>query len=153
MERRRGIKTKHQKGKKLFCLTGLHRRRLKCHLEFFLFFFTDFLTGAKMRKTFFCDESIVITIPLGSLKNMREGQLLPENFHCVFRDNFKVFAIKGKPKPLGVSSALRHKKTPQLHQCFAQNVRKCMFGRWFLYGNNAFLQQITWLAPGRSRNS
>uniref|UniRef100_A0A3B3Z3L9 Uncharacterized protein n=1 Tax=Poecilia mexicana TaxID=48701 RepID=A0A3B3Z3L9_9TELE len=56
-----------------------------------------------MRKTFICNESMTITIPIGSLKNIREGQLMPENFHCVFRDNFKVFVVRGKPKPLGVS--------------------------------------------------
>uniref|UniRef100_A0A3B3URA8 Uncharacterized protein n=2 Tax=Poecilia TaxID=8080 RepID=A0A3B3URA8_9TELE len=56
-----------------------------------------------MRKTFICNESMIITIPIGSLKNIREGQLMPENFHCVFRDNFKVFVVRGKPKPLGVS--------------------------------------------------
>ncbi|KAF7669469.1 hypothetical protein LDENG_00186330 [Lucifuga dentata] len=54
-----------------------------------------------MKKTFTCDESMVITIPIGSLKDMQEGQLMPEKFHCVFRDVYKVFVIKGKPKPLG----------------------------------------------------
>ncbi|XP_037836085.1 uncharacterized protein LOC112450845 isoform X2 [Kryptolebias marmoratus] len=42
-----------------------------------------------MRKTFVCDDSIIITIPIGSLKSLREGQLMPENFHCVFKDNYK----------------------------------------------------------------
>lgn len=46
---------------------------------------------------------MIITIPIGSLKNAREGQLMPEKFHCVFRDTYKIFVIKGKPKPLGVS--------------------------------------------------
>lgn len=59
-----------------------------------------------MRKTFLCDESMIITIPIGSLKNIQDGQLMPENFHCVFRDNFKVFAVKGKPKPLGAAQAI-----------------------------------------------
>ncbi|MEQ2309868.1 hypothetical protein AMECASPLE_002857 [Ameca splendens] len=59
-----------------------------------------------MRKTFICDESMIITIPIGSLKNIQEGQLMPENFHCVFRDNFKVFAVRGKPKPLGAAQAI-----------------------------------------------
>ncbi|XP_054903811.1 membrane-spanning 4-domains subfamily A member 4D [Poeciliopsis prolifica] len=58
-----------------------------------------------MRKTFICDESMIITIPIGSLKNIQEGQLMPENFHCVFRDNFKVFVVRGKPKPLGAAQA------------------------------------------------
>ncbi|XP_014850473.1 PREDICTED: uncharacterized protein LOC106922510 [Poecilia mexicana] len=63
-------------------------------------------TERKMRKTFICNESMIITIPIGSLKNIREGQLMPENFHCVFRDNFKVFVVRGKPKPLGAAQAI-----------------------------------------------
>uniref|UniRef100_A0A3B5MRR8 Uncharacterized protein n=1 Tax=Xiphophorus couchianus TaxID=32473 RepID=A0A3B5MRR8_9TELE len=59
-----------------------------------------------MKKTFICNESMIITIPIGSLKNIREGQLMPENFHCVFRDNFKVFVVRGKPKPLGAAQAI-----------------------------------------------
>ncbi|XP_035988982.1 membrane-spanning 4-domains subfamily A member 4A-like [Fundulus heteroclitus] len=59
-----------------------------------------------MRKTFACDESMIITIPIGSLKTIQEGQLMPENFHCVFRDNYKVFAVRGKPKPLGAAQAI-----------------------------------------------
>uniref|UniRef100_A0A3P9QAX9 Uncharacterized protein n=1 Tax=Poecilia reticulata TaxID=8081 RepID=A0A3P9QAX9_POERE len=57
-----------------------------------------------MRKTFICNESMIITIPIGSLKDIQEGQLMPENFHCVFRDNFKVFVIRGKP--LGAAQAI-----------------------------------------------
>ncbi|XP_023187228.1 uncharacterized protein LOC111608184 [Xiphophorus maculatus] len=60
----------------------------------------------KMKKTFICNESMIITIPIGSLKNIQEGQLMPENFHCVFRDNFKVFVVRGKPKPLGAAQAI-----------------------------------------------
>ncbi|KAF0045334.1 hypothetical protein F2P81_001863 [Scophthalmus maximus] len=26
---------------------------------------------------------------------------MPEKFNCVFRDSFKVFVVRGKPKPLG----------------------------------------------------
>ncbi|XP_032414643.1 uncharacterized protein LOC116717396 isoform X2 [Xiphophorus hellerii] len=59
-----------------------------------------------MKKSFICNESMIITIPIGSLKNIREGQLMPENFHCVFRDNFKVFVVRGKPKPLGAAQAI-----------------------------------------------
>uniref|UniRef100_A0A3B5Q314 Uncharacterized LOC111608184 n=1 Tax=Xiphophorus maculatus TaxID=8083 RepID=A0A3B5Q314_XIPMA len=59
-----------------------------------------------MKKTFICNESMIITIPIGSLKNIQEGQLMPENFHCVFRDNFKVFVVRGKPKPLGAAQAI-----------------------------------------------
>lgn len=56
-----------------------------------------------MKKTFTCNESMIITIPIGSLKDAGDGQLMPEKFHCVFRDSYKVFVIRGKPKPLGVS--------------------------------------------------
>ncbi|XP_024863870.1 uncharacterized protein LOC112450845 isoform X1 [Kryptolebias marmoratus] len=59
-----------------------------------------------MRKTFVCDDSIIITIPIGSLKSLREGQLMPENFHCVFKDNYKVFVFRGKPRPLGAAQAI-----------------------------------------------
>ncbi|XP_054600835.2 membrane-spanning 4-domains subfamily A member 3 [Nothobranchius furzeri] len=59
-----------------------------------------------MRKTFVCDESIIITIHIGSLRNAGEGQLMLENFNCVFKDNFKIFAIRGKPKPLGAAQAM-----------------------------------------------
>uniref|UniRef100_A0A672J6T5 Uncharacterized protein n=1 Tax=Salarias fasciatus TaxID=181472 RepID=A0A672J6T5_SALFA len=54
-----------------------------------------------MKRTFCCDDSMIITIPIGSLKDVREGQLMPDKFHCVFRDSYKVFAIHGKPRPLG----------------------------------------------------
>ncbi|KAM4568123.1 uncharacterized protein V3H82_012361 [Fundulus diaphanus] len=63
-------------------------------------------TERRMRKTFACDDSMIITIPIGSLKTIQEGQLMPENFHCVFRDNYKVFAVRGKPKPLGAAQAI-----------------------------------------------
>lgn len=56
-----------------------------------------------MKKTFACDERMIITIPIGSLQNVREGQLMPEKFMCVYKDSYKVFVINGKPKPLGVS--------------------------------------------------
>lgn len=49
---------------------------------------------------------MIITIPIGSLKDAGDGQLMPEKFHCVFRDSYKVFVNKGKPKPLGVSSVI-----------------------------------------------
>ncbi|XP_041844281.1 uncharacterized protein LOC121641944 isoform X2 [Melanotaenia boesemani] len=58
-----------------------------------------------MRKTFTCNESMIITIPIRSLKDVQMGQLMPENFHCVFKDNFKVFVTKGKPKPVGAAQA------------------------------------------------
>ncbi|XP_044063349.1 uncharacterized protein LOC122881346 [Siniperca chuatsi] len=57
-------------------------------------------------KTFACDESMIITIPIGSLKDAREGQLMPEKFQCVYKDFYKVFVIKGKPKPLGAAQAI-----------------------------------------------
>uniref|UniRef100_A0A671W552 Uncharacterized protein n=1 Tax=Sparus aurata TaxID=8175 RepID=A0A671W552_SPAAU len=55
-----------------------------------------------MKKTFVCDESMIITIPIGSLNDAREGQLMPEKFRCVYKDSYKVFALNGKPKPLGL---------------------------------------------------
>ncbi|XP_034409824.1 uncharacterized protein LOC117745537 [Cyclopterus lumpus] len=59
-----------------------------------------------MKKTFACDESMIITIPIGSLRDAGEGQLMPEKFQCVYKDSYKVFAIKGKPKPLGAAQAI-----------------------------------------------
>ncbi|XP_046900230.1 uncharacterized protein LOC124483717 isoform X2 [Hypomesus transpacificus] len=53
-----------------------------------------------MKDTFYSDEHMIIIIPLGSLKDAQEGQLMPENFHCVFKDVYKVF-LKGQPKALG----------------------------------------------------
>ncbi|KAK7886284.1 hypothetical protein WMY93_025905 [Mugilogobius chulae] len=58
------------------------------------------------KKTFVCDESMVITIPIGSLRNARDGQLMPEKFFCVFKDSYKIFAQKGKPKPLGAAQII-----------------------------------------------
>ncbi|TDH11916.1 hypothetical protein EPR50_G00065570 [Perca flavescens] len=59
-----------------------------------------------MKKTFACDESMIITIPIGSLRDAREGQLMPEKFQCVYKDSYKIFVIKGKPKPLGAAQAI-----------------------------------------------
>ncbi|XP_035862154.1 uncharacterized protein LOC116062781 isoform X2 [Sander lucioperca] len=59
-----------------------------------------------MKKTFACDESMIITIPIGSLRDAGEGQLMPEKFQCVYKDSYKIFAIKGKPKPLGAAQAI-----------------------------------------------
>ncbi|CAJ1062105.1 uncharacterized protein LOC117266381 [Xyrichtys novacula] len=59
-----------------------------------------------MKKTFVCDESMIITIPIGSLRNTTEGHLMPEKFNCVYRDSYKVFALKGKPKSLGAAQAV-----------------------------------------------
>ncbi|XP_042346804.1 uncharacterized protein LOC121946338 [Plectropomus leopardus] len=58
------------------------------------------------KKTFECDESMIITIPIGSLRNARDGQLMPEKFQCVYKDSYKVFVIRGKPKPLGAAQAI-----------------------------------------------
>ncbi len=49
---------------------------------------------------------MVISIPLGSLRNMRDGQLMPDKFTCVFKDAYKVF-LKGRPKELGVRATLK----------------------------------------------
>uniref|UniRef100_A0A8C4GS49 Uncharacterized protein n=1 Tax=Dicentrarchus labrax TaxID=13489 RepID=A0A8C4GS49_DICLA len=59
-----------------------------------------------MKKTFICDESMIITIPIGSLNGAREAQLMPEKFQCVYKDSYKIFAINGKPKPLGAAQAI-----------------------------------------------
>ncbi|XP_067267496.1 membrane-spanning 4-domains subfamily A member 4D [Chanodichthys erythropterus] len=55
-----------------------------------------------MRYTFKPDDCMVISIPLGSIRNMREGQLMPEKFTCVFKDSYKVF-LRGRPKELGAA--------------------------------------------------
>ena len=55
-----------------------------------------------MRFTFRSDDHMVITIPLGSLRAIREGQLMPDRFNCVFKDVYKVF-LRGEPKALGVT--------------------------------------------------
>ncbi|XP_056618156.1 B-lymphocyte antigen CD20 [Triplophysa dalaica] len=55
-----------------------------------------------MRYTFKPDDCMVITIPLGSLRNVGDGQLMPEKFTCVFKDAYKVF-LRGRPKELGVA--------------------------------------------------
>ncbi|KAM6995705.1 uncharacterized protein LKV04_007859 [Tautogolabrus adspersus] len=59
-----------------------------------------------MKKTFVCDETMIITIPIGSLKDRGGGQLMPEKFHCVYKDSYKVFTTNGKPKPLGAAQAI-----------------------------------------------
>uniref|UniRef100_A0A673K0S4 Membrane-spanning 4-domains subfamily A member 4D-like n=1 Tax=Sinocyclocheilus rhinocerous TaxID=307959 RepID=A0A673K0S4_9TELE len=55
-----------------------------------------------MRYTFKPDDCMVINIPLGNLRNMRDGQLMPEKFTCVFKDAYKIF-LKGRPKELGAA--------------------------------------------------
>uniref|UniRef100_A0A8C1SCW9 Si:ch211-269k10.5 n=1 Tax=Cyprinus carpio TaxID=7962 RepID=A0A8C1SCW9_CYPCA len=55
-----------------------------------------------MRYTFKPDDCMVISIPLGNLKNVRDGQLMPEKFTCIFKDAYKVF-LKGRPKELGAA--------------------------------------------------
>ncbi|RXN27534.1 membrane-spanning 4-domains subfamily A member 4D-like protein [Labeo rohita] len=55
-----------------------------------------------MRYTFKPDDCMVISIPLGSIRNTRDGQLMPEKFTCVFKDAYKVF-LKGRPKELGAA--------------------------------------------------
>lgn len=57
---------------------------------------------ADMANTFKSDDHMVITIPLSSINKGQEGKLLPENFHCVFKDVYKVF-LKGNPKALGTA--------------------------------------------------
>ncbi|XP_026083643.1 membrane-spanning 4-domains subfamily A member 4A-like [Carassius auratus] len=55
-----------------------------------------------MRYTFKPDDCMVISIPLGNLRNVRDGQLMPEKFTCVFKDAYKVF-LRGRPKELGAA--------------------------------------------------
>ncbi|KAI3360982.1 hypothetical protein L3Q82_013179 [Scortum barcoo] len=59
-----------------------------------------------MKKTSACDESMIITIPIVSLKDARQGQLMPEKFQCVYRDFYKIFVIRGKPQPLGAAQII-----------------------------------------------
>ncbi|XP_065813800.1 membrane-spanning 4-domains subfamily A member 4A [Labrus bergylta] len=59
-----------------------------------------------MKKTFVCDDTMIITIPIGSLNDSSDGQLMPQKFHCVYKDSYKVFATRGKPKPLGAAQAI-----------------------------------------------
>ncbi|XP_068180620.1 membrane-spanning 4-domains subfamily A member 4A [Antennarius striatus] len=58
------------------------------------------------RKTFVCDDSMVITIPIGSLTDTGEGQLMPERFQCMYKDSYKIFVMNGKPKPLGAAQVI-----------------------------------------------
>lgn len=74
--------------------------------------------------TFLCDETMVITIPIG-MKDMPGGQNVPEKFHCVFRDVYKVFVINGKPKPLGVSLTIVSQSTLCPHVTSTKLYRGC----------------------------
>ncbi|MCJ8745412.1 hypothetical protein PDJAM_G00129840 [Pangasius djambal] len=58
-----------------------------------------------MRYTFKPDDCMVITIPLGSIRNAREGQLMPDKFTCRFKDTYKVFQ-RGHPKALGAAQII-----------------------------------------------
>ncbi|XP_047664461.1 uncharacterized protein LOC125138337 isoform X2 [Tachysurus fulvidraco] len=53
-----------------------------------------------MRYTFKPDDCMVITIPLTSVRNAAEGQLMPDKFSCRFKDTYKVYQ-RGWPKALG----------------------------------------------------
>ncbi|XP_069392997.1 uncharacterized protein [Paralichthys olivaceus] len=59
-----------------------------------------------MKNTFVCNESMIISIPIGNLKDAGAVHLMPEKFSCVFKDSYKVFVINGKPKPLGAAQAI-----------------------------------------------
>ncbi|XP_068614353.1 membrane-spanning 4-domains subfamily A member 4A [Brachionichthys hirsutus] len=59
-----------------------------------------------MRKTFVCDESMIITIPIGSLTDAHDGQLMPEKFQCMYKDSYKIFVMNGKPKPIGAAQVI-----------------------------------------------
>ncbi|KAF4076140.1 hypothetical protein AMELA_G00227010 [Ameiurus melas] len=58
-----------------------------------------------MRYTFKPDDCMVITIPIGSIRNAREGQLMPDKFTCRFKDSYKVFQ-RGRPKALGAAQII-----------------------------------------------
>ncbi|XP_062841234.1 uncharacterized protein LOC134300742 [Trichomycterus rosablanca] len=58
-----------------------------------------------MRYTFKSDNCMVITIPLTSIRNAQEGQIMPEKFTCKFRDVYKVF-LRGRPKAIGVAQII-----------------------------------------------
>ncbi|KAG7318029.1 hypothetical protein KOW79_019064 [Hemibagrus wyckioides] len=58
-----------------------------------------------MRYTFKPDDCMVITIPLASVRNAREGQLMPDKFTCRFKDSYKVYQ-RGRPKALGVAQII-----------------------------------------------
>ncbi|KAM8826372.1 uncharacterized protein ACB058_019691 isoform 2-T3 [Synchiropus picturatus] len=51
-----------------------------------------------MRKSFVTDKSMVISIPVESYNNV-----WPEQFHCLFKDAFKVFVHHGRPTALGAA--------------------------------------------------
>ncbi|XP_066542662.1 membrane-spanning 4-domains subfamily A member 4D [Hoplias malabaricus] len=55
-----------------------------------------------MKYSFKSDDCMVITIPIQSIRNAADGQLLPENFTCVFKDMYKVF-LRGRPKAMGAA--------------------------------------------------
>lgn len=65
-----------------------------------------FFICRRMKTTFLCDETMVITIPIGSLTDASADKILPEKFHCVYKDFYKVFVVNGKPKALGVSQII-----------------------------------------------
>ncbi|XP_047664460.1 uncharacterized protein LOC113634374 isoform X3 [Tachysurus fulvidraco] len=58
------------------------------------------MRGGTMRYTFKPDDCMVITIPLTSVRNAAEGQLMPDKFSCRFKDTYKVYQ-RGWPKALG----------------------------------------------------
>uniref|UniRef100_A0A665VC26 Uncharacterized protein n=1 Tax=Echeneis naucrates TaxID=173247 RepID=A0A665VC26_ECHNA len=59
-----------------------------------------------MKKTFVCNESMIITIPIGNLRNAERGEVMPQTFHCVFKDSYKLYVVNGRPKPLGAAQAI-----------------------------------------------
>ncbi|XP_062255559.1 uncharacterized protein LOC133965162 [Platichthys flesus] len=59
-----------------------------------------------MKTSFVCNDSMVISIPIGKLKDGGPADLMPEKFNCVFKDSYKIFVINGKPKPLGAAQAI-----------------------------------------------
>ncbi|MGH0150960.1 UNVERIFIED_CONTAM: hypothetical protein FKN15_032356 [Acipenser sinensis] len=55
-----------------------------------------------MAPTYTADDRIIITIPLGKLKDLQRGEkYIPETFSSTFSDSYKLF-LNGQPKALGM---------------------------------------------------
>ncbi|KAM9852468.1 uncharacterized protein ACBR49_005536 [Aulostomus maculatus] len=59
-----------------------------------------------MRKTFVCDESIIITVPTESLVDAQQGPVMPQKLISVFKDRYKIFVRRGRPNVFGAAQAI-----------------------------------------------